>query len=360
MKVSLTKTLNLMRRDYLLSIVLIILCCIGIVLAFIQPKSSSSSPDAGISVLSKNKILVLNLNGVISEGSTSKSLLPSASSAVTLRDNLIEAKKHKEIKGILIRINSPGGTVGLSQEIYHLIKELRKDKIIIASFGDVSASGGYYIGSACDLIFANAGTLTGSIGVISHNINYSELLDKVGLKDRTFKAGKYKDIGNGARAMTAEEKQIFQAIIDDTYEQFLQDVYEGRYSEKYNRQDITLEHIQKHAQGLIYTGRQAQDVKLIDKIGGYAQALNSLQKLIQKDSKGSITEDLPVIKSLNNNSVLNKYLPFGINNTQDNYLSKLVCLFDSSKCQAINSPENINNTSTFHIPIMLLAPEFVK
>ncbi|MCX5795785.1 MAG: signal peptide peptidase SppA [Elusimicrobia bacterium] len=169
----------------------------------------------------------------------------------------------KGVKAIVLDINSPGGSVGAVQEIHSQIMRIRREKKIpfVALFGDISASGGYYIASACDKIVAHPGTLTGSIGVIFSVSNLEGLFGKVGYKMEAIKSGKFKDIGSPARAMTSEERKLLQAMIDDAYGQFLSAVAEGRKA--------PVEKVKLLAEGLIYTGQQAlhTDPPLVDRLG---------------------------------------------------------------------------------------------
>lgn len=167
----------------------------------------------------------------------------------------------KGVKAIVLDINSPGGSVGAVQEIYMRIQRVKKEKKIpfVALFGDVSASGGYYLGAACDKIVAHPGTLTGSIGVIFNVSNMEGLFAKVGYKADPIKSGKHKDIGSPARPMTPEERQILQGLIDDAYGQFVQAVADGR--------KLPVDVVKPLADGRIYSGRQALDLKLVDQLG---------------------------------------------------------------------------------------------
>ena len=169
----------------------------------------------------------------------------------------------KGVKAIILDINSPGGSVGAVQEVYSQVLRIRKEKKIpfVALFGDIAASGGYYIASACDRIVAHPGTLTGSIGVIFSVSNLEGLFGKVGYKMEAIKSGKFKDIGSPSRAMTLEERKLLQDMIDDAYGQFLKAVAEGRHA--------PVEKVKPLADGRIYTGQQAlqTDPKLVDSLG---------------------------------------------------------------------------------------------
>jgi protease-4 len=232
----------------------------------------------------RDHIQVLRLYGAI-EDNEDKGFLPDTETAPYVRRKLTKALDDKNVKGILLRINSPGGTVGMSQEVYDVVKQLRaKNKPVVISMGDVAASGGYYIASAGDRIFANPGTLTGSIGVIMHLLNWQETEKKIGLQPFVIKSGAFKDIGSADRPMTPDEKNLLQAIIMDSYDQFVTAVSDGRKMDK--------EAVKKLADGRIYSGRQAYKAKLVDELGGYEDALAYLQKDCKK--RFNLKEDLPV------------------------------------------------------------------
>ncbi len=180
---------------------------------------------------------------------------------------IIKLSKRRDVKAIVLDINSPGGSVGAVQELYSEILRIRKTKHIpfVASFGDVAASGGYYIASACDKIVAHPGTLTGSIGVIFDATDLQGLFRKIGVKMSPIKSGKFKDIGSPARAMTPAEKNLLQKIIDDTYEQFLSAVSLGR--------NIPLEKLRPIADGRIFSGNQALKDHLVDQLGDFHDAI---------------------------------------------------------------------------------------
>ncbi len=198
---------------------------------------------------------------------------------------LRKAVKNSHVKGVLFRIDSPGGTVPTSQEIADEIKALKeKQKPVVVSMGDVAASGGYYVACNADKIVANPGTITGSIGVIMSNINLKGLGDKLGLQPQVIKSGQFKDIGSPYRPMTPEEKLILQGLILDAYDQFTTAIAEGR--------KIPLETVRKIADGRIYSGRQALKLNLVDKIGGYTTAVALLQDMCKEQYK--TTKNFPV------------------------------------------------------------------
>ncbi|MCX5783478.1 MAG: signal peptide peptidase SppA [Elusimicrobia bacterium] len=233
-----------------------------------QPKIAPSEemPD-GVAGLIKSQSGVgwVHLRGIISESMTSAA--PWERGAGQFVKKLKSLAERREVKAIVIDINSPGGSAAASQEIYSQIMQIRaeKKKPIIALMRDVAASGGYYVASACDKIVANPSTLTGSIGVIFQTGNVEGLFKKVGLKTETIKSGRYKDIGSMYRAMGEDERKMLQALIDDTMGQFYEAVKKGR--------NLTDEELKPIADGRIFTGRQALSLKLIDKLGGADTAL---------------------------------------------------------------------------------------
>lgn len=185
---------------------------------------------------------------------------------------LNDFRTDKSIAGILVKINSPGGATAPSQEIYHEVLRIKKEnKPLVVSMGDMAASGGYYIASPAKCIFADPGTLTGSIGVILTVPLYKDLANKIGVQMRTLKAGKFKDIANNYRVMSDGEEQILQSLLDDTHDQFIEDVARAR--------GIDRDSIKNLADGRIFTGRQAQALGLVDSLGGYLNALAYLREI---------------------------------------------------------------------------------
>jgi protease-4 len=185
---------------------------------------------------------------------------------------LKKCRDNDSIKAIVLRINSPGGGVASVQEIH---KELtRLDKKIVVSMGSTAASGGYYIACTADRIFANPGTLTGSIGVIMQFPRIEGLMKKLGVEREVLKSGKYKDSGSMYREFTAEERELFQATIDDVYEQFLAAILEGR-----KHVELTREQLVEIADGRIMSGKQAMENNLIDELGDLDDAIEYAGKL---------------------------------------------------------------------------------
>lgn len=176
------------------------------------------------------------------------------------------------IKAIILHVNSPGGGVAASEEIYREVKRIRegKKKQIVASIETLGASGAYYVSSACNKIFADNGSIVGSIGVISQWVNYGDLLRWAKLKDVTMKAGEFKDTGNPARDLTPAEKLYLQGIIDNMHAQFIQAVAEGR--------NLKFDQVKAIADGKVWTGQQALPLKLIDEVGDFQAAVKDTAK----------------------------------------------------------------------------------
>ena len=184
------------------------------------------------------------------------------------------------VKAIILRVDTPGGGVGPSQEIHREVVKARQKKKVVTSMGAVAASGGYYIACASDLIVANPGTITGSIGVIMQFSNFEELLKKIGIKGVVIKSGEHKDIGSPFREMTPEEKRIMQETIDNVHQQFIQAVAEGRNLDRAKVVSI--------ADGRIMTGEQAKQFGLVDKMGNLQDAIEETSKLAGIEGKPQI------------------------------------------------------------------------
>ncbi len=188
-------------------------------------------------------------------------------------DQLKRYEDSNSVKAILLNIDSPGGGVAVSQEIYTEVKRLRekKDKIVVAYLSSTGASGAYYVACAANKIVANPGTIVGSIGVIAEWVNYADLLEWAKLKEVVFKTGEFKDTGSPARALTDNERKYFQGLIDDMYVQFVEAVASGR--------KIDLQDVRSMADGRVFTGRDARQRKLIDEIGNFQDAVDITARL---------------------------------------------------------------------------------
>jgi len=206
---------------------------------------------------------------------------------ITDVDDIVrELKSHREnpsVRAVVIRINSPGGVVGPTQELHDAILKTRQaGKPVVASLGSVAASGGYYTAVACDQIYANPGTLTGSIGVIMQLANVEQLMKKVGVEYVVVKAGAFKDVGNMGRAMTPEERRTLQALLDDVHAQFIGAVAAGR---KLDREEVL-----RFADGRVFSGTQAKALKMVDALGGLEDAVLAAGKLAGLPSPPSVIQ----------------------------------------------------------------------
>ena len=186
------------------------------------------------------------------------------SSEQTLK-HLTEFRHNPNVKSIVLRIESPGGAVGAAQEIYQEVMRTNRVKPVIASMGSMGASGGYYAALGAEIIMANPGTMTGSIGVIVKFPNLEGLFEKIGYKSEVIKSGPLKDVGAGDRPMSKEERKLMQDLIDNVYDQFVRDIAAARGMEKNTVQGL--------ADGRVYTGEQALEVGLIDSLGNFTDAI---------------------------------------------------------------------------------------
>lgn len=198
------------------------------------------------------KVGVIEINGIIAE---SKNVL----------NYLKRFREDNSIKAIVIRVDSPGGAVGPSQEIFREIRKTSASKKVVASMGTIATSGGYYIAAGADGIVANPGTITGSIGVIMGFTNYEELLHKIGLVPIVVKSGEYKDIGSPVREMKPEEKKILQEFAKKIHRQFIKDIVDGR--------KMDMEKVASLADGRIFTGQESKKFGLVDRLGNLEDAI---------------------------------------------------------------------------------------
>ena len=218
------------------------------------------------------RIGVIRIEGAIMGGRGAGGLFGSGAGSDDILAQIDRARRDSSIKAVVLRINSPGGSAAASEEIYKEVMRLReRHKPVIASMGDMAASGGYYVAAAADQIMADGSTLTGSIGVIMQMENLQGLMGKLGISSNTIKSGKFKDIGSYSRPMSAEERQLLQALINDTYEQFVSAVIAGR-----KKMDPAM--VRRLADGRIFTGRQALKHKMVDHLGNYQDAIRLAAK----------------------------------------------------------------------------------
>jgi protease-4 len=228
-------------------------------------KSGGSGSSTSTSLFNDGSVAILEINGVILD------------SKKTLK-RIERFEEDDQVRAVVVRINSPGGAVAPSQEIYEALRNLKKP--VVASMSSVAASGGYYIACAAQKIFANAGTLTGSIGVIMEFANLEKLYEWVKVKRYSIKTGKFKDSGTDTREMTSEERALLQAMVDDVLAQFKSAVSTGR--------KLTPAQVTAIADGRIFSGQQAKAVKLVDELGTLQDAINEAGKLAKIKGKPSV------------------------------------------------------------------------
>jgi protease-4 len=214
-----------------------------------------------------DKIGIVEIKGIITQ-------------SAEVIEEIHQYQEDEGVKAIILRIDSPGGGVGPAQEIHREILKVKSKKKVVTSMGSVAASGGYYIACASDLIIANPGTITGSIGVLMQFSNFEELLKKIGIKGVVLKSGEHKDIGSPFREMTPEEKKIMQGVIDNVHQQFIQAVAEGR---KLDRAKVV-----QIADGRIITGEQAKKLGLVDQMGNLQDAIDTTAKMVGIEGKPNI------------------------------------------------------------------------
>ncbi len=226
------------------------------------------------------KVALINVTGVLID-----------SSGVV--EELKEHAKDSSIKAIVMRVDSPGGAVAPSQEIYREVLKVREKKKVVVSMGSVAASGGYYISAPADRIVANAGTLTGSIGVIMEIPNVKGLMEKIGIEAQVIKSGKHKDIASVFKSLKPEEKEILQEVLDDVHDQFIKAVSESR--------SMDIEETRKIADGRVFTGRMAKEAGLVDELGSLEDAIalagrlagiKGTPEVVRKKEKFSLLEML--------------------------------------------------------------------
>ena len=217
------------------------------------------------------QVALIHVDGVIVGGRGQGGLWGDGGGTDSIIRQIQAARDDETVRAVVIRINSPGGSAPASQEVGEELKKLRASgKIVFASMGDVAASGGYWIAALCDRIYANPGTITGSIGVYIPYANWQELLKKIGVSGEKIKSGPHKDMLSPERPMTEKERAIVQEMVDDLYEQFVAVVAEGRKMDPAK--------VRQLADGRIYTGRQARMAGLVDEMGTLEDAVHAAAK----------------------------------------------------------------------------------
>jgi protease-4 len=247
-----------------------------------------------VSGTGRDKIAVLYVSGELNEDDAVSIISSSGTTgAFSFKRQLETISQDPDVKALVLRVNSPGGSAVAAEEMYQALLTFKKGgKKIVVSMGEMAASGGYYISLAADKIIASQATTTGSIGVITQVTNVSGLYDKLGLKSEVYKSGPEKDILSGTKEPSEEDKKIIQSVIDDAYQVFLDRVSTGRNMDK--------ELVKKIADGRIYSGSQAFDLKLVDKIGDFDDAVAEAKRLVGV-SNAQVVE-------FNNTSFLSQFL----------------------------------------------------
>jgi protease-4 len=232
---------------------------VGVAALFLVVITSSRRGGEGGRALFGPRVAIVEIEGMILE----------------VDDLVRELRAHRDnplVRAVVIRINSPGGVVAPTQEIHQALMRVREaGKPVVASLGSVAASGGYYTAVAADRILANPGTLTGSIGVIMQMANVENLMKKVGVEYVVVKAGQFKDLGSFSRPMSPEERRVLQTLLDDVHAQFIDAVAKGR---KLDRAEVV-----RFADGRVFSGVQAKDLKMVDTLGSLEDAVNEAAKL---------------------------------------------------------------------------------
>jgi protease-4 len=256
------------KKIFIFIIAAIVLLVTGMSLGKIMTPSPASMEGNGV-------IGVIEVNGVIAGDATSTLLSgTTGASSRQIMENIRQAAERKDIKAVVLRVNSPGGTTAASQEIAIELDRLRKSgKPIVTSMSDTCASGGYWIACSTNHLVANAGTLTGSIGVIMELTNLQGLYEKIGIGSITFKSGEFKDMGSSTRPVTEEERKLFDEMIADNYQQFFTQVLNGRQGK------ISEEKLREIADGRVLTGKQALELGLVDSLGNYYDAIRIAEEM---------------------------------------------------------------------------------
>ena len=256
-------------------LIIILIVVIGVVFFLLIGRTLVQSASVG------DKVAVIDITGAISR-------------TQTVIDQIHQYRDDQTVKAIVLRINSPGGSVAPVQEIHSELKKLEKP--IVASMGSTAASGGYYIAAIADEILANPGTLTGSIGVIMQFTKIKGLYEKIGLEQQVVKSGRFKDTGSPVRDLTDEERELLQATLDDVHDQFIDAVSEGR------QEHLTREEIVALADGRIFSGQQALEHKLVDQLGNLPDAIERAGEL------GGIEGKPKVVRTQRKTSLLERLL----------------------------------------------------
>ncbi len=248
-----------------------------IAVAFLMPDSKRKNNAE------QNKIALIYIEGVIVGGRGTSGFLNDYGGNEHIIRQLHEARDDQTVRAVVLRINSPGGSVPATQEIGEELKKLRRSgKLVVASMGDITASGGYWLAALTDKIYANPATLTGSIGVYVPYANWEELSKKIGIHQEKIKSGPHKDILSPERMMTKEERDMIQVMVNDLYEQFVAVVAEGR--------KMDAARVRQLADGRIYTGSQAKQLGLVDELGNMYDAIDEAARMAGITGKPELKE----------------------------------------------------------------------
>lgn len=308
-----------MNKERIISVLILIFFAVSLIAASFLVFRASEEKSAKFSggefagfTRSRENIAVVYIYGPIQVQATGGFFTIFPRGADNIVQNLKSLRQNTDIKAVVLRIDSPGGSVGAVQEIYsELLKLKESGKKLVASQGDVSASGGYYLAAAADKIVSNPGTVTGSIGVIIPITNFEGLFEKVGVKVEVIKSKEHKDIGSSSRALTDEERVILKDMVDSAYQQFLGAVRKGRGG------IMTEEKIEEMSDGRIMTGEQAKNAGLVDELGNLEDAIDIAADLAGiKRSDVRIFEEkkdwkkiLSQIETKTSNNPLSSFLP---------------------------------------------------
>lgn len=252
------------KRPFLLALALLSGCFVFFLVLAIAVASFMGRPS---NLAIGDKVGVVEIFGIITD---SRQII----------EQLHDFRDNDSIKALVLRIDSPGGGVGPSQEIYDEVKLLNEKKPVVVSMGSVAASGGYYVAAAAREIVANPGTITGSIGVIMEFANVQDLLEKIGLSSVVVKSGDYKDIGSPTREMSAAEREILQELIDDVHSQFVSSIADSRQLDK--------QLVHSVADGRIFSGRKAVELGLVDRLGNLQVAIDRAAELAEMDADPNV------------------------------------------------------------------------
>lgn len=272
----------LVRPDRILAVVLIVVCIVAALGNWLGGATpQAQAPANGRVQGGSSEVALLEIYGTIGDEPTAPFPAGDSANSNALIKSIRQAREDG-VKAILIHINSPGGTAAASEAVYNELMRTRQetDIKIVASFGDIAASGGYYIASAAHHIVANSTSLTGSIGVIVRTQNVASLLDRIGVDTDTIQSGRYKDILSPFRETTENEREILQGIVRSSYEQFLGAIVDGR--------EISLEELRPLADGRVFTGEQALEVNLVDSLGNSYDALKKAAELANIKGEPSV------------------------------------------------------------------------